>query len=86
MRKRLRSAGIAGRSIWWWLRQVTGDAAYENYLCWASQRGGTAAVRNPVPGSVVLGDAADTCRGLLSPERFYLDTLGRKYAGVSRCC
>ncbi len=50
---------------WWWLRQVSGDAAYENYVRWAGR------------------EAASRVQ---SPEEFYLDTLRRKYARVSRCC
>jgi uncharacterized short protein YbdD (DUF466 family) len=51
------------RFAWMWLRQVTGDAAYENYLRHAA------------------GAARPLTRG-----EFYLDSLRRRYAGVSRCC
>lgn len=50
--------------LWWWLRQVSGDAAYENYLSWAARRGGR----------------------VCSREEFYLESLRRRYSGVSRCC
>ncbi len=50
---------------WWWLRQVSGDAAYENYLAWAARRR---------PGQ------------MCSREEFYLESLRRRYSGVSRCC
>ncbi len=34
------------QSLWWWLRQTSGDAAYENYLRRVRQRGpGVAAER-----------------------------------------
>ena len=59
---------------WWWLRQVSGDAAYENYLrrvATARPAGGTGA---HVPG------------GVLTREEFFLDALRRRYSGVSRCC
>jgi uncharacterized short protein YbdD (DUF466 family) len=53
------------KSVWWWLRQVSGDAAYENYVAWAARRG----------------------RGrVCSREEFYLESLRRRYSGVSRCC
>ena len=55
--------------LWWWLRQVSGDAAYENYLQWAQR-----ANRRAAGG------------GALSREEHYLDTLRRRYSGVSRCC
>jgi len=51
--------------LWWWLRQVSGDAAYENYLSWAERRG-----------------VGRVC----SREEFYLESLRRRYSGVSRCC
>jgi hypothetical protein len=28
--------------VWWWLREVTGDASYENYLRSAARRRGSA--------------------------------------------
>jgi hypothetical protein len=68
------------RAAWWWLRQVMGDAAYENYLQSAARRRGAQ-------------EAAKACceeRGtegrLLTREEFYLDALRRRYSGVSRCC
>src|SRR5258705_12616485 len=40
---RLRSVLLSAMAkFWWWLRQVTGDAAYENYLGLASRRSRTA--------------------------------------------
>jgi hypothetical protein len=51
--------GFAG--LWWWLRQLSGDAAYESYLRSAGAP-------------------------ILSRQEFYLDSLRRKYSGVSRCC
>ena len=51
--------------LWWWLRQVSGDAAYENYLSWAVRRG-----------------SGPVC----SREEFYVESLQRRYRGVSRCC
>lgn len=59
------------RLLWWFLRQVSGDAAYENYLC--SSRAGAS-----------TGTCADA--HVLSRQEFYLDALRRRYAGVSRCC
>ena len=61
--------------FWWWLRQVTGDAAYENYLHHAARasREKTNCPNHP-PGNIVTA------------EQFYLDRLNRKFARVSRCC
>lgn len=50
---------------WWWLRQVSGDCAYENYLAWARRNGLN----------------APCSRG-----EFYVESLRRRYSGVSRCC
>jgi uncharacterized short protein YbdD (DUF466 family) len=67
------------RAAWWWLRQVFGDAAYENYL--RSQRR-----RAHVP-ECNHGAHPGTCAAApLSREEFYLDMLRRRYSGVSRCC
>jgi uncharacterized short protein YbdD (DUF466 family) len=56
------------RAAWWWLRQVSGDAAYESYVRSHQRKHGC---RDTAP---------------LSREEFYLDTLRRRYSGVSRCC
>ena len=63
------------KKFWWWLRQVSGDAAYENYLHHAARaaRERTSGPTHP-PGHVVTA------------EQFYLDRLNRKFARVSRCC
>ncbi len=60
--------------VWWWLRQVSGDAAYENYL----RRVATA---RPTGGSCPHGAG-----GVLTRKEFFLDALRRRYSGVSRCC
>jgi uncharacterized short protein YbdD (DUF466 family) len=65
MRVLSRIVRLALGRAWWWLRQVSGDAAYENYV----RRAGRAVASR-----------------VLSREEFYLDTLRRKYARVSRCC
>lgn len=65
------------RGIWWWVRQVLGDAAYENYL--RSQR------RRVRSAECHHGSGSGAAR-LLSREEFYLDMLRRRYSGVSRCC
>lgn len=53
--------------IRWYVRQLSGDAAYENYLRHAR-----------------AGNCAATA--VLTREEFYLDSLRRRYSGVSRCC
>lgn len=61
---------ILGRA-WWWVRQVSGDAAYENYLAWAARSAGCQDERH---------------NRVVSREDFYLESLRRRYSGVSRCC
>jgi uncharacterized short protein YbdD (DUF466 family) len=56
---------------WSWLRQVSGDAAYENYLRSRARR---------------QVDSRDCCGIALTKEEFYLDALRRRYSGASRCC
>ncbi len=63
-------------SIWSWLRQVSGDAAYDNYLRStrrAEARAGSCAMH------------ATATRPLTRAE-FYLDALRRRYSSISRCC
>lgn len=64
------SARLRARQFWWALRQIFGDAAYENYLL--SVR------RNATQGG---NTAAPLSRG-----EFYLDSLQRRYSKISRCC
>ncbi len=66
------------RRIWWWLRQVSGDAAYDNYLrhCGSENLICT--------GAACSG--AKTFHTRVSPKQFYLERLERKYARISRCC
>ena len=59
------------RGAWQWLRQVSGDAAYENYLRAAARRSAAAGSSSTRP---------------LSRREFYLDSLRRRYSTVSRCC
>jgi uncharacterized short protein YbdD (DUF466 family) len=63
------------RTMWVWLRQVSGDAAYDNYL--RSMR------RSAACDLPVLAGSAHTP---LSREDFYLDALRRRYSTISRCC
>ena len=71
MRKPAERAAAVIRKCWWWVRQVTGDAAYENYLRSRSR---------------AVHAAGEGCGGLLSAEEFYLEKLRHKYMGISRCC
>jgi len=61
------------QKMWWWLRQISGDAAYENYL--AHGRG----AKRPVASSASETD-------VMTRAQFYADSLRRKYSGISRCC
>lgn len=67
------NAAAAMRRLWWGLRQASGDAAYENYLRRAKQDAGHSHCRD------AAGNAA-------SRRDFYLDSLRRRYSGISRCC
>ena len=71
--KIVRATRKAAEKLWWWLRQVSGDAAYENYLrCVGAARG--APTVNAASGA------------LLTQEQFYLDALRRRFDSISRCC
>lgn len=64
----------AARLAWWWLRQVMGDAAYDNYL-------------RSLRRQQSAGRESHTCAPPpMSREQFYLDALRRRYSGISRCC
>ena len=69
----LQPLGAAALRSWSWLRQVSGDAAYEDYL--------RCARRHPLSGA-----AENSSPVLLSPAEFYLDALRRRYSSISRCC
>ncbi len=77
MHLRLEIAGLA--RIWRGIRQVFGDAAYEDYLR-SQQR-----VRQNDTGKPPAADPAGATP-TLTREEFYLDALRRRYSGVSRCC
>ena len=77
----LRTCLLAGKTAlqsaqkaWWWLRQFSGDAAYEHYVHHAT--------------SARFGEAPGTggTQGVLSRKEFFLDALRRRYSSVSRCC
>jgi uncharacterized short protein YbdD (DUF466 family) len=72
MRKARSKATSWLRDAWSWLRQVSGDAAYENYLRSAARHTGSGSPGAPAPP--------------LSRVEFYLDSLRRRYSTVSRCC
>jgi hypothetical protein len=76
------------RFLWWWIRQVTGDSAYENYLRFAAR---TAVAATDVgAGHRACPDGAATggrpYEDIMSREEFFLDSLRRRYSSVSRCC
>ena len=64
--------------VWWYIRQVSGDAAYENYL--RAQRRHKHSTRCPSHTHLHHGQEPLTAR------EFYDDALRRRYSGISRCC
>ncbi len=77
------------RNIWRWIRQVSGDAAYENYLC-STQRVAHAEMARVDARKAQAGFCSTSMHGAsaqpLSRSEFYLDALRRRYSTVSRCC
>jgi uncharacterized short protein YbdD (DUF466 family) len=70
MRRLVETTRVSARQVWWALRQIFGDAAYENYL-------------SSVRRNNICGVSAGTP---LSRDEFYLDSLRRRYSQISRCC
>ena len=70
MRRSINSAKYVAWQVWWALRQIFGDAAYENYL---------QSVRRNVTRDEKIAAP-------LSRDEFYLDSLQRRYSKISRCC
>jgi uncharacterized short protein YbdD (DUF466 family) len=66
------------KNFWWWFRQVTGDAAYENYLRRSAKRAARQAKCD--------GKCEHAAKGVATPEEFYLERVQRKYTGISTCC
>ena len=65
---------LAFRKSWWWIRQIDGDAAYDNYLLHA-QHAGAPQLHTPSSPSPRLTRA-----------EFYRDSLRRRYSTINRCC
>ena len=63
------------RGYWWWQRQVSGDAAYENYV-----------LRATCETSGQTGCGHSDAEKIMSAEQFYLDRLRREHSRVNRCC
>jgi len=61
--------------FWWYLRQVTGDAAYDNYLRHKARH-----------GCAHSGSEGHGSGQAISAEEFYVEQLRRKYSRISRCC
>jgi hypothetical protein len=73
------------RSLWRWIRQVSGDAAYENYLRSTCRIADVASV-DPRTTQAGCCSTHATSAQLLSRSEFYLDALRRRYSTISRCC
>jgi hypothetical protein len=74
------------RNIWSWIRQVSGDAAYENYLR-STRRVARAEVARPGSRTMQAGCSTPATSALpLTREEFYLHALRRRYSTISRCC
>jgi uncharacterized short protein YbdD (DUF466 family) len=72
------------RNIWSWIRQVSGDAAYENYL--RSTRRVEDVARAVACEKNAEHQAHATSAVPLTREEFYLHALRRRYSTISRCC
>jgi hypothetical protein len=70
--------------IWSWIRQVSGDAAYDNYLR-STRRIADAARVDSCAITIGRSTHATSARPLTRAE-FYLDALRRRYSTISRCC
>jgi uncharacterized short protein YbdD (DUF466 family) len=74
------------RNIWSWIRQVSGDAAYENYLR-STRRVARAEMARAGCCTIHAGPSTRTTSAqLLTREEFYLHALRRRYSTISRCC
>jgi hypothetical protein len=73
------------RNLWRWIRQVSGDAAYENYLRSTRRIADGARVDARTMQAGCCSTHATSAQ-LLSRSEFYLDALRRRYSTVSRCC
>jgi uncharacterized short protein YbdD (DUF466 family) len=74
------------RATWLWIRQVSGDAAYENYLR-STRRVAQAEMARTGSCTMQAGCSAHaTSAQMLTREEFYLHALRRRYSTVSRCC
>jgi hypothetical protein len=73
------------RNIWRWIRQVSGDAAYENYLRSTRRVADAARVDSGIDRAGCCSTHATSAQPLTRRE-FYLDALRRRYSTVSRCC
>ena len=73
------------RNIWRWIRQVSGDAAYENYLRSTRRIADVARVDSRTMQAGRCSTHATSAQ-LLSRSDFYLDALRRRYSTISRCC
>jgi hypothetical protein len=77
------------RMLWWYLRQVSGEAAYENYRR-RFEPVGERVHKDPLTGGrsceTVPEDSRFAGERMPSRSEFYLETLERRYSGISRCC
>ena len=76
------------RNIWSWIRQVSGDAAYENYLRSTRRVAQAEAEMAPAHACTIHAgcETHATSAQPLSRSEFYLHALRRRYSTISRCC
>ena len=77
------------RTAWVWIRQVSGDAAYENYLRSTRRVARTGEEVARVDSRTMQAGCCSTRATSAQPltrEEFYLQALRRRYSTVSRCC
>jgi uncharacterized short protein YbdD (DUF466 family) len=65
---RLRSAL---KKAWRYVREVTGDAAYENYAKYCATK---------------KSDSNPNAIAMMTRAEFYSESLKRKYSTINRCC
>lgn len=59
------------KKAWRYVREVTGDTAYENYAKYCATKN---------------SDSNPNANAIMTPAEFYSESLRRKYSTINRCC